>query len=260
MDLELANKIGIVTGASQGIGGGIARQLAGEGCRLVLAARSAENLAERVAEVKDLGGTAIAHPADLRQPAAPAGVVAAALAEYGRLDFIVGSAGAPQLGDFLELSDAVWQDNFDLKFFGHLRLIRAAWPALSAAHGTVVLISGLSGRSPTPESLVGGAVNGALHNLTKGLAIKGIKDGIRVNAINPGTIRTGRHEARIARLAKETGKSAADIERDMVEKGGFTRIGEPDDIAAMVTLILSPRGSLLSGSIIDMDGAKTKTI
>lgn len=260
MDLGLRNKVGVITGASMGIGAEIARELAREGCSLVLTARSAGKLAERVEEARAVGVSASAHVADLREPHAAAALVAAAVAEYGHVDFIVANAGAAKMGDFLTLSDEDWHEGFALKFFGHLRLIRAAWPQLKANRGSIVIIAGIAGRTPAATGLITGAVNASLMSLTKALASRGIADGVQINAINPGAVRTGRFVGRIAKMMKSQGISESEAEHRYVAESGVTRIGEPEDIAGLVSFVLSRRGSYLQGALIDMDGGKTKTL
>ncbi|HEX8253328.1 MAG TPA: SDR family NAD(P)-dependent oxidoreductase, partial [Thermoanaerobaculia bacterium] len=177
MDLQLQGKIAIVTGASRGIGQAIAEVLSSEGMKLVLVARSADDL-ERVAA--SLPGESRVQAADLRDPAAPAKVVASAIDAFGRLDLLVNNAGATQRGDFLELTDETWADGFALKFFGAMRCCRAAWPHLVQTRGAIVNISGVGGRTGSAEFTIGGSVNAAVLNLTKALADRGIKDGVRV--------------------------------------------------------------------------------
>jgi NAD(P)-dependent dehydrogenase (short-subunit alcohol dehydrogenase family) len=260
MEMALTGKVALVTGASRGIGAEIAAELARAGCAVALAARSGDELRARVAEIVGAGGRALAHAADLREPGAPAGFVDAAVAEFGRVDIVVANAGATKRGDFLALSDADWQDGFALKFFSHMRLIRAAWPVLAATKGSAVIISGIGGRTPGADFAIGGAVNAALLAATKALADRGHADGIQVNAINPGDIRTGRFAKRIAEAAASQGIDGAEAERRQVAKDRTRRIGEPADVAGLVRFIVSRSGSFLHGSVIDMDGGKTKTL
>src|SRR6185369_14333465 len=100
-------------------------------------------------------------------------------------------------GDFFELTDADWEDGFALKFFGAMRLSRTAWPHLMARQGAIVNIIGIGGRTGSADFTLGGSVNAALQILTKALADRGVKDGVRVNAINPGFIRTDRFAQRV---------------------------------------------------------------
>ncbi|MGE5201021.1 MAG: SDR family NAD(P)-dependent oxidoreductase [Acidobacteriota bacterium] len=253
---SLEGKVAAVTGASRGIGAEIASELAREGARVMLAARSADALRERAAEI---GERAAVHVSDLREPAAPAALAAAAMARFGRIDIVVANAGATKRGDFLALSDEDWQDGFALKFFAHMRLIRAAWPHLKAARGSVVIISGVGGKTPGAEFTIGGSVNAALLALTKALADRAVVDGIRINTINPGDIRTDRLARRVKAAAERFGVDVAEAERRMIADDRIVRFGEPADIAGLVSFVVGPRGGFLHGSIIDMDGGKTKT-
>src|SRR5437588_2354717 len=108
--------------------------------------------------------------------------------QTGRIDIVVNNAGATRRGLFPTLSDEEWSDGFALKFFGAVRLTRAAWPHLKRTAGSVLFIAGVGGRTPGPQFAIGGSVNAALLSLTKSLADAGLPDGIRVNAINPGAI------------------------------------------------------------------------
>jgi 3-oxoacyl-[acyl-carrier protein] reductase len=260
MQLGLANKVAIVTGASKGIGAEVARELAREGCDLVLAARSADGLAVRSLEVRSLGRRALVHPCDLRDPAAPAALAKAALDAFGRIDIVVGNAGATKRGDFLALSDEDWADGFALKFFGHMRLLRAAWPALAANEGRVAIISGTGGRTPGPEFAIGGSVNAALLSLTKALADRGVKDRVRINVICPGNVRTDRLAGRVRAKAEALGVDEAKAIDAIVAEANIIRMGEPDDIAGLVAYVVSERARYLHGAMIDMDGGQTKTL
>jgi 3-oxoacyl-[acyl-carrier protein] reductase len=103
-------------------------------------------------------------------------------------------------------------------------------------------------------------VNAGLLSLTKALAEAGIRDGIQVNAVNPGAVRTDRLKLRLATMMNQQGLDMAGAERRFVESLGVTKIGEPEDIAALVAFIVSPEGRFLHGSLIDMDGGATKTV
>jgi NAD(P)-dependent dehydrogenase (short-subunit alcohol dehydrogenase family) len=256
----LADKIIIVTGASRGIGRAIALRLAREGGKLVLAARNGTALARVVAEIESAGGKAISFAADLRSPETPAALVDAALSAYGTIDIVVNNAGATRRGDFLELTEADWVDGFALKFFGAVRLTRAAWPHLKKRHGSVLNIIGVGGRTPGAEFAIGGSVNGACMSFTKSLSDVGIRDGVQVNGINPGRVRTDRMRTLLeAEAAQHGGNIDAAIE-EVVRKSNVVRLGEPEDVANLAAFILSPQSRLLQGALIDLDGGQTKTV
>lgn len=255
MKLELDRKVALVTGASRGIGKAIAQTLAAEGMRLVLVARSVDALEELA---RSLPADAIAHPADLRSEEASRSAIDVAIDTFGQLDLLVNNAGATVRGDFLELTDLQWHDGFALKFYGAMRCARAAWPHLMASGGSIVNIAGVGGKTGSAEFAIGGTVNAALMNLTKVLADRGIRDGVRVNAINPGGIRTERLQTRIDRLAAEQNVSIEEAAQRMAQKLGTARFGEPEDIARGVAFLAS--SPYAQGTILDLDGGQTRTL
>jgi NAD(P)-dependent dehydrogenase (short-subunit alcohol dehydrogenase family) len=257
MNLQLSGKVAIVTGASRGIGRAIAEVLAAEGMRLVLAARSLDQLE---ALAVSLGSDCLVQPADLREPDAPAALVAAAVERYSRLDLLVNNAGATKRGDFLSLPEADWSDGFALKFFGAMRCCRAAWPHLRASQGAIVNIVGVGGRTGSAEFTIGGSVNAALLNLTKALADRGVSEGVRVNAINPGSILTDRLHVRVRTLAAEQGIDEGEAMRRMAQRLGVARFGEPAEIARAVAFLASPLAAYCQGAILDIDGGQTRTL
>ncbi len=258
--MTLTGKTAIVTGASRGIGRAIALRLAKDGAKTVLCARDVAALEDAVKEIKAAGGTATSIALDLRLPESPALLAEFAAKRFDGIDIVVNNAGATKRGVFLELTDDDWADGFALKFFGAVRLTRAAWPYLKKAGGSVVNISGGGGRTPGAEFAIGGSVNAAMQSFAKAMAEVGIADGVQVNVINPGLVRTGRLQTRLEAVAKEKGVDLATAERQMVVASKTTRIGEPEDIAALVAFIAGPEGRFLQGSMIDIDGGSTKTL
>src|SRR6266404_150721 len=257
---SFAGKIIVVTGGSRGIGRAIALRLAHEGGKLMVAARDPEALAKVVAEIQSGGGAATSFAADLRLSDTPSALVDAALKEYGAIDIVVNNAGATRRGDFLTLADSDWTDGFALKFFGAVRLTRVAWPHLKQSRGSVLNIIGVGGRTPGPEFTIGGSVNGACMSFTKGLADIGIRDGVQVNAINPGSVRTERLRTLLESQAAQLGGNIDAAIEQHVRKSNVVRLGEPEDVANLAAFILSPQSRLLQGALIDLDGGQTKTV
>jgi 3-oxoacyl-[acyl-carrier protein] reductase len=258
--MTLQHKTAIITGANRGIGRAIAIALASQGASCVLCARDEQRLASVEREITTAGGAACTLRRDLRAPDAPSQLVDFAIARYGRIDIVVNNAGATKRGDFLELSDDDFVDGFALKYFAAVRLVRAAWPSLRAAGGSIVNISGVGGRTPGAAFAIGGSVNAAVLSLTKSLAETGRDAGIQVNAVNPGAIRTERLDKRLAAIAASRNVSLQAAERIFIETEKVTRIGEPEDIANLVVFLVSPQGRFLHGALIDADGGATKTI
>jgi len=172
----------------------------------------------------------------------------------------VNNAGATPRGDFLAFDDADWQAGFDLKFFGAVRLCRAAWPQLVASQGAIVNIAGIGGRTGSAEFTIGGSVNAALLNLTKSLADRGVREGVRVNAVNPSAIATERTQVRIDRLAQERGISSDEAAAALARELRVARFGTPDEIATVVAFLCSPGAAYMQGAIVDVDGGQTRTL
>ena len=224
--------------------------------RVLLCARSAAALEAAAASLPG----AIACPVDLRRPEAAERIVADAIARFGRLDLVVNSAGATQRGDFLALDDAAWEDGYALKLHGAVRLTRAAWPHLRAQGGSVVMIAGVGGKQPSADFAIGGSVNAALMNLTKALADRGVADGVRVNCINPGSIRTDRLVGRIATLARERGLGSEAAAVALARETGVARFGEVAEIAGLVAFLAGPDANYIQGAILDVDGGWLRAV
>lgn len=257
MDLNLTNKVAVVTGASRGIGRAIAQVLSLEGMRLVLTARSLDLLEEVAGQCRS---EVVVVPTDLRQEDAPQALIDRAVERFGTIDLVVNNAGATKRGDFFEFSEADWYDGFALKFYGAVRCSRAAWPHLRASRGSIVNIVGVGGRTGHAEFAIGGAVNAALLNFTKFLADRGITEGVRVNAINPGAIATNRLKARIRTVELENALSFDEAASYMAAKLGISRFGEPEEIARAVAFLASPAANFCQGAILDIDGGQTRTL
>jgi 3-oxoacyl-[acyl-carrier protein] reductase len=255
--IELAGKVALITGASRGIGRGVALELASGGCDVMLTARDAKALDGVANEVRSLGRKAVVHAADLTTNAEPAALVNALTREFGRLDILVNNAGGARRGDFSTQPEADWRDGFELKFFAHVRLCRLAWPLLKAAQGSVVFIEGIGARAPVGDYMIGACVIGAGLAFMKALADLGKRDGVQVNAVNPGSVTTDRFRHRLDIIMKKTGlDEKAAIERHRRELD-ITRFGTPEDIAALVRFIVSPRGRLFHGASLDIDGGQS---
>jgi len=260
MDLGLNGKVAIVTGASRGIGRAIAIELAREGCDVAVAARDTAKLEETSAAIRVLGRRALAHAADLREAPAPAALAAACLEQFGRIDLVVNNAGATKRGDFLALTDAEFLDGFAMKFMGAVRLTRAAWPHLVKSSGCVVNIIGQGGKYADTEFTIGGSVNAALYNFTKAMARRGVKDGVRVNAVSPAAVETDRLKVRIQETMQRRNLDEARAREELGHELGQARIGRPEDIAYLVCYLAGAPAEFIRGAIVDADGGAGRAI
>jgi len=259
MNTTFAGKVVVVSGASSGIGRGIASAFASGGAQVVLGASSEQRLAEAADTMARSSGAVRPDTcaADLRTEAGCLTLFDAVVARHGRCDILVHSAGATRAGAFVTQPDADWQDGFALKFFACVRLSRLFWPLLKSARGHVVSVIGGAARTPDPEFLVGGAVNAAMHNFTKGLAALGRRDGVNVNAILPGMTETQRIERLFEQRAAATGQSVAEVRAAQVAKDGLQRLGTPQDVAALALFLCSDAARHIQGTAIAVDGGST---
>src|SRR3954466_790316 len=253
MEFGLKGKVALVTGSSRGIGRGIAEAFAGEGCDLLLTGRDRAALEDVAASVRGKGRKAVIVALDLRDPDAPRALVEAVQREFGGLDILINNAGTTKRGDFFELTEADWEEGYALKFFAHVRLARAAWPLLKERRGSLIAIGGTSGRKPERRFTIGSSVNAAVAAFTKCLADLGKEDGVQVNCIHPSLVETERQWRRI-RAEVETGEPEEKSRERLCRETGITRFGKVEDVADLVTFILSSRATWLTGATIDLDG------
>jgi 3-oxoacyl-[acyl-carrier protein] reductase len=255
---EFKDKVVVVTGGSRGIGKAIGTAFARDGAQVVLAASSAANLDAAAKTIKDAGGIApLTIAADLRTLAGCEQVFKVVNDKFKRCDILVNNAGATKGGNFFELPDEAFLDGFALKYFAAVRLTKLFWPLLKAAHGNIVNIIGGAARTPGAEFLIGGSVNSAFANFSKGLAALGNRDDINVNVIHPGMVETDRVVTLFQQFAKAQGKTPEEVRTDSLKKSGTRRIGMPDDVAELALFLASPRARHIQGTAVAIDGGAT---
>lgn len=259
--MELAGKVAVVSGGSRGIGKAIAWRLAEEGADVVISARTSETLELAAKEISEATGRrAVAVPADLSTIEGCDTLHEEALAAFEHIDILVNCAGATKGGPFLELSDEIWREGFDLKFFGAVRLSRLFWPQLVESHGSVVHIIGGMARTPNPNFAIGGSVNAALANFGKALAGLGLVDDVNVNMIHPGQIQTERLDEMMAAQAAQSGRTAEEVLQETIQRQGIRRLGTTDDVAELAVFLCLPRSRHIQGTAISVDGGATKSL
>jgi NAD(P)-dependent dehydrogenase (short-subunit alcohol dehydrogenase family) len=261
MDLELTDKVAVVTGASKGIGLAVARTLADEGARVVAGARTTDTLQELD------GVTAVA--VDLTAEDGPAQLVARALEEHGRLDVLVNNVGAVRLrlGGFLDTGDDEFEWALRMNFFTTLRATRAAIPAMVAqGAGAIVNVASVNAFfQPDAGTIDYGAAKAAVLNLSKSLAQEFGPKGIHVNCVSPGPVATELwlgDRGVAATVAAATGVDADTArERVVAGIGGFAtgRFTTPEEVATLVALLASQRTANVTGANYVIDGGLIKT-
>jgi 3-oxoacyl-[acyl-carrier protein] reductase len=252
VDLKLKDRIAIVGGASQGIGYGIARTLAAEGAKLAITARREKLLRQAAEAIEAETGTAVlALPADSRMAADCEAVVARTVAHYGGLDILVNNDGAPPLGDLLTFDDGAWQQAVERNLMYVVRMCRAAVPYMKPRGGGSVLnIAAISAIQPIAGFGLSVATWDAVIGYAKTLSLELAAANINVNTICPGYIETERLE----KVFAGGGEDAKQMRAKLIDEVPMGRIGSVDDIAGLVAYLVSPRGSYVTGTAIQVDG------
>ena len=251
MDLQLAGKRALITGASRGIGAAIARRLAAEGCALAVAARSADGLAALRAEIEAAAAVAVLEIAlDLAAPGA-----AEALADRaGTIDILVNNAGAVPAGRLHEIDEARWRAAWELKLFGYINLTRTVYPRMAASGGGVIVnICGASGERPKANYICGATANAALMSFSQALGGDSMRDGIRVVALNPGPVETA-HLVGLMRASAADRLGDAERWRELSRPLPEGRAASVEEIADTAAFLASPRASYSSGTVVTVDG------
>ena len=268
MDLQLSGRVALVTGASKGIGLAVTRTLLAEGARVVAASRKSS------AELDELDGADLVHvEADLMDPEAPGRAVARATEVFGGLDILVNNAGGPPPGaslprvSFLAPSDDDWRRMFEFNLFSAVRAVRAAVPCmLERGGGAIVNVSSGGARQPSSMNVDYNAAKAGMNTFTKALSEEFGPQGIRVNTVSPGPVRTawwteeGGAADIIAGMAGTDRDSVMDSVAPQMMKLTTGRLVDPQEVADVVALLVSPRSASTTGADFAVDAGFLKEL
>ena len=263
MELSLANRKAIISGANRGIGRSIAFAYAAEGIHLALLGRNRDACAALAQELATAhrGIRCVAIYVDLEQPGTIATAVEQSVAALGGLDILVNCAGGAYRGKLSEIPDDAWERYFKVKPLGLIRMTREAVPYLKQSQqARVINISGTRGREPGPQSVMAGPINFGTLSVTKAMANELGPLGITVNAIAPGSTRTRRWDELVAMTAREHGLTHEKAEKRLLEEVPLGIVIEPEDISDLAVFLASARASAISGTAINVDGGRTRSI
>lgn len=256
MDLDLTDRVFIVTGGARGLGRATAEALVAEGARVVLSGRSQDSLDAAVADLDDRAGraSAVAVVADNADRGTPARLLAAAEETWGRIDGALISVGGPPKGPVTQMSDDQWTSAFETVFLGAVRLSREIGSALPHG-GALGLVLSSSVRAPLADMAISNGLRPGLAMVAKTLADELGPRGVRVNGLLPGRLATDR----VAELDALSGD--ADAARAAAEATiPLGRYGEPEEFGAVAAFLLSPAASFLTGVMLPVDGGLLRTL
>ena len=252
MDLDLRDRVYLVTGGARGLGRATAGCLVSEGARVVVSGRTEESLDAAVGE---LGATqAVGIVADNADPATPQRLMAAATDAWGRLDGAVLSVGGPPAGNVLEVSDDDWSTSFDAVFLGALRLARDVGLTLGEG-GSIALVLSSTVKVPIGNLAISNGLRPGLAMIAKSLADELGPRGRRVNALLPGRVDT----ERVQELDALSGDAAATRKQHLAAIP-LGRYGEPEEFGRVAAFLMSPASSFVSGVMLPVDGGMLRAL
>ena len=257
MDLELTDKIAIVTGSSKGLGLASARALAAEGCRVTICARGEPALNGAAADLRALArddSRVLAVVADVSTAEGVEAVIRRTSDTFGGLDILVNNVGLARGGGIVETTDGEWQEALDQTLFPAVRASRLAVPLMRRrGGGAIVMIASIWGRE-SGGRMTYNAVKAAEISLAKAMAQQLAPDNIRVNSVAPGSIRFpgGSWDRRVQ---EDPEGMAAFVRRELP----FGRFGRPEEVGAVVAFLVSPRASWISGASVPVDGCQSRS-
>ena len=255
MDLQMTGQVALVTGGSRGIGRETALLLAAEGVRLAIAARGVATLAATADEIRALGAEVVTISADMSEPAEAARAVTETLRAYGQLDILVCNAGG-SVGerDFNKGSDADWAGTYGLNVGHAVAALRAAVPALArSSNGVAIFVASISGRAPAARGAAYAAAKAGLIHAARSLAWELGPQGIRVNAVSPGsTLFPG---GGWERIRAERPEDFAKFEAEDFPAGRLSTVRE---IADAIVFVASPRASGINAADVQVDGGQRR--
>ncbi len=256
LELGIAGRVAVVTGASDGLGRATAEKLAAEGCSVVICARREGHLRETAAAIKSAtGGTVLAVPADVSRAADIERLVAATVDRFGGIDIAVNNAGKSAAASLEEVDDAAWQEDLDLKVMGAVRMCRLVVPIMRArGGGSIVNATIVGGKAPGARALPTTVSRAAGINLTKSLANEYAADGIRVNTICIGLLKSEQWVRRAADRPVE------DLYKELSATVPLGRIGDEAEYADLVAFLVSDRAAYITGTAINLDGGLSAVV
>lgn len=262
MDLGLKGRVAIVAAASKGLGRAVAMELAREGAEVAICSRNERNLAAAAEKIRsETGREVFSRVLDVTNPGGVAGFVAAVEAKFGRVDICVTNSGGPPAKKFLEIDYAEWQASVDDLLMSAIHFAREVLPRMQKNRwGRLITITSVAVKQPVNGLIMSTSVRAAVTGLARTLANEFGSYGITVNNVCPGFTRTERLEELAEFQAKAGGKSREEIFAGWAAGSPSGRLGEPEELAALVAFLASERAAYINGTSIAVDGGTVQSL
>jgi 3-oxoacyl-[acyl-carrier protein] reductase len=256
MDLGLRDRVAIVAASSRGLGKACATELAREGTKTVICSRDCDRLTATAEEMRAMtGAEVLALKADLTDEAAIRHLADETLRRFGRIDILVTNNGGPPAGYFDEFSDEAWLTAHQLTLMSAVRLIRAVLPAMRLQQwGRIINITSVSVKQPLDNLLLSNVYRPGVVGLAKTLSAQVATDGITINNVAPGYTRTDRVLELAEARAADEGKTVESVLDETTAMYPMKRMGQPEELAALVAFLASERAAYITGTTIQVDG------
>ena len=261
MDLKLKNKVALVCAASEGLGKYAAMELACEGAKVAICSRNETKLHLAQKEISETSGTEIfTFVADLRKPEEINKLHSDLVEKIGAVDILVNNVGGPPPGSFEELTDKDWQEAINLTMMSALRMSYLVLPGMKDKKwGRIVNISSVSVKTPVTNLFLSNSIRLGVLGWAKALSDELGQHGITVNTVCPGSTRTNRIKSLFKDRSQSTGKTPEEIESLAAFEIPMKRIGEPEELAALIAFLSSERASYMTGLAIQVDGGSARS-
>jgi NAD(P)-dependent dehydrogenase (short-subunit alcohol dehydrogenase family) len=249
---EFAGRVALVTGAAMGIGAAVAELLARRGAKLALFDRADDDLEELAARLRAAGNEVEAIVGDVRDHAVLESATEITMRRFGRLDVLSNNAGVQRYGTLETTTDAVWDEVYDINLKSIFRLSRLAVPHLRKTRGAIVNMASVQGMASQANVVAYSSAKHALIGLTRAVAVDCASDGIRVNAVAPGSVDTP-----LMRYALSQADDPAALLAEVEGMHPLSRMARPSEIAEVVAFLASDRASFITGAVYVIDGGLT---
>lgn len=263
MDLQLKDKVVLVTASSKGLGKATALEFAKEGATVLLSSRNEETLAQTVDEIKQLTNNqhVYAKTCDMSSVEDINALFAWVTAEFGGADILINNTGGPTAGGFKDLEDSDWMDAFEKNLLSYIRTTRAVLPHMEATNfGRIINISSSSTKEVIDGLILSNTFRSGMVGLTKSLAREYAKNNILVNTIGPGRIATDRVAELDQIAATRQSVSVEDIVKRSESLIPIGRYGQPEEFAKVVLFLASPANTYMTGQSLIIDGGMLKAL